>query len=579
MPTVETLRDRLVNKLKELFQLDQPDLDFGFYRIMHAKAGQVTEFLENDLLKHIEDAFGQVDDADKDTKRRAYDAAIKQAEEFGAPEPLKAPAVFEAKAELEAIADRTANEGEIYDHLYRFFERYYDNGDFMSRRYFTRETENRASSYAIPYDGEEVKLVWANMDQYYIKTAEYFNNYSFDLCKGIKIQRELNAKKKFKGTDELGLDDEVIPTTPLLVHFKIVDATEGEHGNIKEDDKTQRYFIIHRDNPVELNDDGELIINFEYRPDPEKTGQEGPWKERRRTEAVEVILKTLETIPEASEYKSWLKYSAPTEKNKARTILDKYILQYTAKNSMDYFIHKDLGTFLKRELDFYIKNEIMRLDDIENADAPAAESYLLKLRVLRKIARKIVDFLAQLEDFQKKLWLKKKFVTETNYCLTLDRVPEALYPQIIANQAQIEEWKTLYHIQEITGDLATVAYSEPLTVEFLRENPYLMIDTCHFDDKFREALLTSIDNLDETTDGLMIHSENFQALNLLQERYKEQVKCIYIDPPYNTDALPILYKNNYKHSSWGTLFSNRLINGKKLLKSNGIQCTTIGFYL
>lgn len=38
MPSVETLRQRLITKLKELFQLDQPDLDFGFYRIMHAKA-------------------------------------------------------------------------------------------------------------------------------------------------------------------------------------------------------------------------------------------------------------------------------------------------------------------------------------------------------------------------------------------------------------------------------------------------------------------------------------------------------------------------------------------------------------
>jgi len=40
MPTTEQLRGRLIDKLKELFQLDQPDLDFGFYRIMHARAEQ-----------------------------------------------------------------------------------------------------------------------------------------------------------------------------------------------------------------------------------------------------------------------------------------------------------------------------------------------------------------------------------------------------------------------------------------------------------------------------------------------------------------------------------------------------------
>lgn len=35
MPNTKELRDRLLRKLAELFQLDQPDLDFGFYRIMH----------------------------------------------------------------------------------------------------------------------------------------------------------------------------------------------------------------------------------------------------------------------------------------------------------------------------------------------------------------------------------------------------------------------------------------------------------------------------------------------------------------------------------------------------------------
>jgi len=46
MPTVQQLRKRLMDKLTELFQLDQPDLDFGFYRIMHAKARQVQEFID-----------------------------------------------------------------------------------------------------------------------------------------------------------------------------------------------------------------------------------------------------------------------------------------------------------------------------------------------------------------------------------------------------------------------------------------------------------------------------------------------------------------------------------------------------
>ncbi len=58
---------------------------------------------------------------------------------------------------------------------------------------------------------------------------------------------------------------------------------------------------------------------------------------------------------------------------------------------------------------------------------------------------------AQIEEVQKRLFEKKKFVLETNYCITLDRVPEELYPEIAANDAQREEWVKLFSIDEIEG--------------------------------------------------------------------------------------------------------------------------------
>ena len=53
------------------------------------------------------------------------------------------------------------------------------------------------------------------------------------------------------------------------------------------------------------------------------------------------------------------------------------------------------------------------------------------------------------------------------------------------------------------------------------------------------------------------------------------MKCIYIDPPYNTNASEINYKNGYKDSSWLTLMQDRIKISKKLLNKFGIQCTTI----
>lgn len=562
MPSTEDLRERLVKKLNELFRLDQPDLDFGFFKIMHAKAQQVSKFIENDLLKIVDDAFGEVDEARLAAAKAQYEKAVATAKEYGAIDPDKAPAVKEAKASYEELRSSISSEAQIYDHLYRFFERYYDNGDFISRRYYTRETSGKSAPYAIPYNGEEVMLHWANADQYYIKTADYYTNFTFDLRRAKEVRV---AEGDLLGT----------PDNSLKVHFRIADATEGEHGNIKEDDKQKRFFIIYKDNPVLFNELDELIVNFEYRPDPEKTGQDSVWQKKRNAEAAEVIFSALKNLKGANsrEYLGLLKIPVPTDSDKNRSLLAKYINQYTARNSMDYFIHKDLGGFLRRELDFYIKNEIMRMDDIENAEAPAVDTYLAKLKVLRKIAGKLIDFLAQLEDFQKKLWLKKKFVVETNYCITLDRVPEELYPEIVANEAQRQEWVKLFAIDEIQGDLTSPGYSEPLTVEFLEANDKLVLDTKFFGHSFVSKLVGLIININNLTDGLLIHSENFQALKLMSPRFRNQIDNIHIDPPYNTATSGFLYKNGYEHSSWLSMMQDRIDVSIKLLSGQGIfQC-------
>jgi len=528
----------------------------------------VADFIEQDLLTIVADAFGEMDTARTTTLRAEVEQAIAQAKDYGAPDPEKTKAVREARVRYETARDSISAEADIYDHLYRFFERYYDSGDFISRRYYTRETAGKAAPFAIPYNGEEVKLHWANADQYYIKTAEYFTNFTCDLRQAAEVRAQ-RLPLNF-GEDE----------APLRVHFRVAEASEGEHGNVKASDANKRFFIIHAENPVARTATGELVYNFEYRADPEKTGQDNTWRDKRNGEAVGVILDTLGEMAKGDEtiaaYLRLLQTPAPTDKEKNRPLLAKYINQYTARNTMDYFIHKDLGGFLRRELDFYIKNEVMRLDDIENADAPTVESYLAKIRVLRQIAGKLIAFLTQLEEFQKKLWLKKKFVVETNYCITLDRVPEELYPEIVANDAQREEWVSLFAIDEIQASTIGPGYAVPLSVEFLKANDKLVLDTQFFGEPFKGRLLAAIENFDDQCDGLLIHSENFQALSLLQKRYHEQVKCVYIDPPYNTGSDDFPYKDGYQVSSWICMNETRAFYAKDLLNENGLYFFQIG---
>ncbi len=78
--------------------------------------------------------------------------------------------------------------------------------------------------------------------------------------------------------------------------------------------------------------------------------------------------------------------------------------------------------------------------------------------------------------------------------------------------------------------------------------------------------------------ALAIQSDNWQALNTLQEKYREQARSIYIDPPYNTDAGPIDYKNGYRNASWMALMDDRLKLSRDLMRDDGVLCCTIDDY-
>ena len=136
----------------------------------------------------------------------------------------------------------------------------------------------------------------------------------------------------------------------------------------------------------------------------------------------------------------------------------------------------------------------------------------------------------------------------------------------------------LFSIDEIKGNLITPGYSKKLTRDFLKGHPTLVVDTRHFGTGFTSRLLEAIGDIDDQATGLLVQCDNFHALALTQTRYRERVKCIYIDPPYNTDAGPIDYKNGYRSSSWISLIANRLELARQFLSDDGVLCVTIDDY-
>ena len=561
--------DRLKDILRTMFQLDRGDLDFGLYRIMNLKAAEIMAFLDNDLLPQVRDVLNLTSDEERARLEKALQTAQKQARGLGI-DPDTTPKVSELKQQLaEAKADAAA-ETDVYNHLANFFARYYDEGDFMSLR---RYSGGGQSSYLIPYNGEEVKLHWANADQYYIKSTENYASYVFTVgaekrrvrFEIAKADNEKDNVKEASGKQRRFVLAESETAQPALsvLRLRPSGATLSTNG---PPDLPERSTV---EGAVET-DNSELVVRFEHRPltEAEKRtypGNNSKQQDRLNEATAKRILEALEP-----DWLALLATLAPTESNPDRTVLDKHLATYTARNSFDYFIHKDLGGFLRRELDLYLKNDVLNVDDLEAGDAARLHRALARMRATRHVADKIIIFLAQIEDFQKQLWLKKKFALETQYCVTLDRVPDGLYAEIVTNEAQHDEWVKLFAIDEIEGDLANgnTGYTNPLTVEFLKTNPYLALDTRHFDRDFTDRLLAALSEagpLDEQLDGLLVHSENFQALNLLQARYREQVKCVYIDPPYNTGDDGFLYKDRYEDSSWLSLMTDRLALAYALL--------------
>lgn len=513
-------------KLEEIFMMDHAELDFGIYRIMNQKRSDIQRFLDSELLPQVKQVLESNNaDTDKAKKRMAEIAASVGGNVEVLPKGTPMRDEYDKlEAQLAQSADTESMQAEVFSHLVTFFSRYYDGGDFLSKRRYKDNT------YAIPYNGEEVKLHWANSDQYYIKTSEYFRNYTF-----------------------------VLPTSRKKVHFVLKDASTEQNNNRAANNMERRFalFVPENDEPiVETTADSELNIYFTYELMPKATKQK------------DLLAAALEGIKPLvpTDFEEVLTAKAPTKDNPNRTLLEKHLTDYTAKNSFDYFIHKDLGGFLRRELDFFIKNEVLHIDDL---DAQFINSQLTIVRAIKQVGEKIIRMLAQLENFQKRLWLKKKFVVQSDYCITLDRVHEKLYPEIIANEAQRKEWVRLFAIDEIKGDLTTEGYSEPLTVEFLKQNPFLVLDTVFFDAKFKHQLVKSMENVDEQTNGLLINSENFQALELLQEKYANEIIGTYYDPPYNTKKNEFAFKDTFKHGSWLSMMNDRLLLTRQLMQETG----------
>lgn len=542
--------DQLKSFLNELFQFDSQDLDFGVYKILHYKRKEIKDFIDKLLVDKVQEqlqtltseeskkATEQLKELEKDEFIQGWinanDEERKVAEKLG---KQKIAEYKRIKTQVTEAKVSGETENHIYNHLTLFFSRYYDKGDFISKRRFGKNEK-----YMVPYNGEETHFYWANHDQYYIKSSETFQQYAFKIP---------------------------TPQDNMVVNFKLTSA-QLEQGNVKADETN---FFILSEKEAEIGEK-ETNFFFEYRPltDDEKKTFKGNNKQDILDERTFEALKN-KYGKEVNLVKLW-----ETDKDNKALLLKK-INHYTRKNKYDFFIHKNLKGFLQRELDYYIKSELINVDDLYVTEV---DSYFDRLKhnvktikVFKNIADTIIDFVSQIEDFQKKLWEKKKFVLSTEWVITIDRLVEyigaeaakPILEEVIKNEKQVAEWKELFGEENVPKKLSIDALKADL--HSWRKLP---IDTVHFSKEFMSDILNLLsENIDieKENDGFVLQSDNSQALDLIKNSFENKISATYIDPPYNTGDDEFIYKDAFKSSTWLTMFYPLLNLNKELLIDEG----------
>ena len=353
------------------------------------------------------------------------------------------------------------------------------------------------------------------------------------------------------------------------------DVSKLEHK--KANEKRQLIYEL-----KEIKEDGTIVFNVLY-------------SEKGRKTKINDILKQLK---------------------KSGIILDEEILEkafriFEKQNEVDYFINKNAKQFLKEQFDLWLYQYVY------SDETQFTEKRIKQLKVLKDIAYKIIDFISQFEDELVKIWQKPKFVLNSNYVITLDRIAEKdggieviekiverlieqknSFEKDLANLKDIKQNKKSYRerFEEVGINNQLVEWylldlidenfnpKEILIINVIGKkelNPkykFLPIDTKYFKDLEIE-ILSLFDDLDNELDGWLIKSENWQALNTILPKFKEKIQTIYIDPPFNTGSNEFtMYINRFLDSAWITMMENRLRLAKEFLKESGSIFVRIDYH-
>jgi adenine-specific DNA-methyltransferase len=600
----ESSIDQLKFFLKEMFQFNANDLDFGIYRIYNLKRKEIENFIDGTEEQCLESIINKtlelVSNIEKQVELSSLTAYLKKFNQenlvndpagnfdkiqqlilnFGTDDNEKEGLTTALTASTKEFNITDEIKDKIYNHILGFFEMYYSNGDFG---YNNRSRSLYKVPYESDYDGNDTMFHWKHKGSLYIKTGGSFNAIKFKL-KQIEKDFELRLETNSESSDEEVARNNNKDTKQKHYKFHRFEEIEGITRiifNLSDSSTTKAdlFKLIFKDvlnNKTELekylfapDQKGDLKPVFNDLTDDYDKVQDGNVK---GIGALRINRKTLHTkvnknFEKGSKIELIIENGQECFSDETLEIMyniDQKLNSFFIGNDSDYFIHENLQEFLSQEKERYIKNHI--LSDLKSIlEGKLDNTTIIIARAFESVSSRIIEFLSSIEEFQKKLFTMKKKVVESEFCLTIDNIDEKFYKEILDNKTQIAEWENLFDVK--VKNLAD-----------LKTQSTLVVDTKFFKQKdgsnsFKDKILSEIEDLDQKTNGLLINSENYQALNML-DQFNKKIDHIYIDPPYNTGSDGFLYKDSFINSSWVTFIENRIKMARELLTDKGsISCS------
>lgn len=522
-----TAQGRFLSLLKHsILKLDLAELDFGIYRILNYRRTQILGFLDDTLPARV----------------KVWTGAL-------------------AQSSGRQLADSEADN--CYYHLHTFFARYWDEGDFIPRA-----RRGGSAAYAVPYHGQDTHFHWATQGSHYIKSGELFARYVYN--DGDAQVRFVIESADIAQDNTKGAAKNFFPQALLAVEGGFELRWRWRAGT---DSENKRY----KSKSISRNEDGGYsLISSETSDDSAPDTED----DNPATEGATLQERVLNAWLSGADFKAAKPVPALNP-----VLLASNARRFVRKNTSDFFVHPQLGEFLRGELDVYLKHEFVQVWDAPDAELPRIRA---KFKLVRDIALDLITFLNQIETFQATLFEKRKFVLQADYlvqCSWLVRqdgdvgaAGQKLVDEACANAAQVREWGQWVGEKPVKAKAAGKKSVPPELAEgqrLLQKYPHLPLHTRHFSADFKARVLACFDDIEAQLGGELIHADNYAALRTLEPAYRERVKCIYIDPPYNTGNDGFLYKDNFAHGSWLSLLDARVHAANGLLASNGTLYVSI----